>query len=95
MSFWSDIFRWFLSRDRDHLDQYLAGNHPGEPWYRLPTVGLVTQLDKGGNEEERSVYPVKDSFLDVDGNTMSMSISGIIKVSQNTYKHTSTFDCLS
>ena len=72
----------FLSRDRDRLDEYFAGNHPGNPWYRLPTVGLVMKLREGVQEGEGSEYPFKDSLFDY--NSDKREAFGIIKVSENT-----------
>jgi hypothetical protein len=62
----------------------LVGNHPGNPWHRFPTLGLLKHLQAQDDvlepgEEERDFVGGDDSFFNIDSD--KMTIWSVVKVS--------------
>jgi len=65
------ISRYYISSKRD----LLADNHPGHPWYRLPTIEIANKL-RGGELE-----PMDDEGYYANYDDYHLSIGSMVKVS--------------
>jgi hypothetical protein len=67
----TDQYRYYISPHRD----ILANNHPGQPWYRIPCIGVAGQLCDGELE------PIEEEGTFYEDKEEEWSIGQVIKVS--------------